>query len=131
MLETDPQGWLLDADGDLDVEAFAAGTFATGLVGVQQGIASRIRLCRGEWFLDLDLGVPYFESADVPASEAIIGQRFSEPYVRDVMTQAIASAPGVTRILSLTLDFDSTTRELTVRWRTQTVFGEAEGTTEA
>jgi hypothetical protein len=131
MLETDPQGWKLDDDGDLDVEAFAAGDFATGLEGVERGIASRIRLCRGEWFLDLDLGVPYFESPDVPASEAIIGQRLNVAYVRDVMARTITSAQGVTALLSLTVELDASTRELTVNWRTQTVFGEVAGTTEA
>lgn len=130
MLSTDKIGLLLDEDGDLDTDALSAGELSVGLVAVEQGIRARIQLCKGEWFLDLDEGVPWFEGENVPSSEALIGGRFDAARTRDLMAEEISDTPGVTSIVSLAVEFNPSTRVMTVTFRARSIFGDAEGTVE-
>lgn len=130
MLSTDKIGLLLDEDGDLDAGALSAGELSTGLAAVAQGIQARILLCKGEWFLDLEEGVPWFEGDTVPSSEALIGGRFDEARSRDLIADEILDTPGVTSIVSLAVTFDARTRVMTVTFKARSIFGDAEGTVE-
>lgn len=111
-----PVDILLDATGDLDIDSDIH--FSTGLAAVAQGIRLRCLLFKGEWFLDLELGVPYFQD--------ILGQKFSEVKVRTAFRNAILDTPGVAEIVSLTTDFNAATRRLTVSWVVDTDFGQVD-----
>ncbi len=128
LLSTDKVGFLLDADGDLDVSQGLR--YATGLDAIAQGIGSRIKMIRGEWFRDLSLGMPYFENDTVPSAEALLGSKFNEPYARDLYSTAIRSALGVDSLLSLSVSLNASTRVLSVNWRVRTYFGDLTGSTE-
>ncbi len=123
MLSTDPVGFLLDADGDLDISAGRL-QFAAGLVAFIQGANARILLIKGEWFLDREAGVPVVENDFVRPSEALVGQRFDEQKARRAFTSAISGTPGFGSLTSMAIVLDKVTRELAVTWSAQTAFGD-------
>ncbi len=114
---TNPVDLLLDDDGDLYVDAGGI-YFSSGLRAVTQGIRLRMQTFKGEWFLDLDHGVPYWQD--------ILGQKYNETKIRAAFRKAIEDTPGVTRVLELEVDFDNATRQLSVSWKAQTTFGVTE-----
>lgn len=112
----------LTVDGDLDVVSDLR--FTTGLEAVAQGLSIRLQSFKGEWFLDLDDGVPYFERDGVLDTEALLGQRYDESKARAAFRTAILAAPGVDSLDSLTLAFDNGIREMTVSFHVTTTFGQ-------
>lgn len=120
MLSTDPIDFLRDDDGDIVIPL----QFSRGLIGVAQALRTRVLLVRGEWFLDLDVGVPYLPSDTVEDSAALLGQRFNAVKARAAFREAIEGAPAVVEILALTVAFDGATRGLTVAWTVRTEFGD-------
>ncbi len=110
----------LDGDGDLVVDTDAH--FTTGLEAVAQGIRIRLQMFRGEWFADLDAGMPYFQE--------ILGQKFSALRVRAAFREAIEAAPGVVEILSLDILFDGASRNARVSWKVRGDAGVFTGSTE-
>ena len=119
-LITDSIDLPLDADGDLDVFA----PLTSGLAGVAQSVRVRLLLFKGEWFANLDAGIPYLPRDGVTESEAILGQRFSDTKIRAAFRTAILSAPSVTSLPRLDVTFDAATRTLRVSWRAITTFGD-------
>lgn len=116
MNSTDPIGMALNANGD-DVEMGPRGfRFTYGAEAVAQGVLVRLRNIKGEWFLDLENGVPWFQS--------ILGSKYSEPEIRGIVSDAIGKSPGVTEIISLVISFSSSTRSLDIAFETRTVFGD-------
>jgi hypothetical protein len=114
LLATDPIDLLLDDDGDIVVVEDLR--LSSGVAAVAQGIRIRIQSFRGEWFLDLDDGVPYWQD--------LLGAKFNELRARAAFRDAITSAPGVVQLLSLEVGFDGATRTLTVAWEVRTAFGD-------
>lgn len=110
----------LDGDGDLVVDRDAH--FTTGLDAVAQGIRIRVQMFEGEWFLDLDTGIPYYQD--------ILGQKFNEVKIRAAFREEILAAPGVGALLELAVTFDNATRILSVTWKVQSSFGVVEDSVE-
>lgn len=103
----------LDGDGDLIVVGDARLT--VGPNAVAQGIRRRLQTFRGEWFLDLDFGVPYFQD--------LLGPKFNAAKARAAFREAIEGSPGVDELLELKVRFESSTRRLYVDWIVLTTFG--------
>ena len=120
MLSTDPIDFLLDDDGDIVIPL----QFSRGLPAVAQALRIRVLLFRGEWFLNLDTGVPYLENDVVEESAALLGQVFDAVKARAMFRDAILSAPNVTELRALDVIFDGATRVMTVSWKVRTVFGD-------
>ena len=118
LLITDPIDIALDSSGDLVIDTGL--TFTSGLVAVTQGVRIALQDFKGEWFLNLDHGVPYFQE--------ILGQKYNEAKVRRALRNAIIGVPGVDDIRKLQLPFDNSTRELTVEWEVGTAWGDTGGT---
>lgn len=114
LLVTDPIDVLL-TDGDLDLSSGGL-TWSRGLTGVAQAIRVRIQMFKGEWFLNLDEGVPYYED--------LLGQRYNEATVRKAFRAAIMATPGVLALDTFTTIFDAATRTVTVSWVATTTFGD-------
>src|SRR5438045_2986215 len=111
MLSTDPIDLQLDtATGDLVVDSDCHWT--SGVAGISQGIRIALQMFKGEWFLDLDEGIPYLERSGVPADQALIGQKFNQSRAVTMFRETILRAPGVNTITSLAVSFDHTTRKI-------------------
>lgn len=112
--------WALDLDtGDLIFPL----RYTTGLEAVAQGIRIRLLSFRGEWFLDLDDGVPYLVREGVTADEALLGQRWDQTKAVQAFRAAIVAAPGVDDLTRLTVEFTGATRTMSVSFEVKTSFG--------
>ena len=81
---------------------------------VAQNVKIRLMTYEGEWFLDVDLGVPWFQQ--------ILGKKdasLAELLVR----KEINSTTGVSKIVSMNPLFDYATRNFSVYTKIQTVYG--------
>ncbi len=124
LLEADPVDWELDDNNDLIIPL----RYTSGIAAVAQGIRIRLQLWRGEWFLDLDAGMPYLPTEDgaVPESAAILGQKFDSVKARTAVRREILSTPGVVDIPELRITFDGPTRALGIEFRAKTAFGDTD-----
>ncbi len=122
ILETDILCFKRLPDGDLKFPLEGA----TGLEAVAILLRTRLLLVRGEWFLDLDAGIPYLPTQDgaVSESDAILGQAFNPVKTRAAFLTEILSAPAVIDVPTLRLEFDGATRVLSITWVAQTLFGD-------
>lgn len=73
---------------------------------VRQTIECRLRFGRGEWFLDLSEGVPYYQ--------VVLRKNPDLSAVRALFRRVIMSVPGVVSVPVLTLELDRATRGLSV-----------------
>ena len=94
--------------------------FAIDREGIQQRISQVLKTIAGEWFLDLDYGVPYFEQ--------ILIKNPNLPAVQDLFRRALLSVKGVSSVERLNLSLDTTSRTLTVSWVVLTDLGLLVGT---
>lgn len=115
-LKSDPIDLTL-TDGDIDLTGGRL-SFTSGIGAVAQGIRIRLQAFRGEWFRNLDSGVPYWQE--------LLGQKFDEAKARRIFREAIRAAPGVGEILKLAVTFDAKTRTLSVTWQVRTEFGDSD-----
>jgi len=99
-----------DADnpdaGDLYLTRGQLSLSGTGRDAVVQTIRQRLNTGRGEWFLDLRVGLPYFTDILVKAPDLV--------RVKALFRQAILDTPGVESIETLDLSLDRAARALTV-----------------
>lgn len=78
----------------------------SGVDEVQQRLRIRYRFFLATWFLDLLLGLPWFQD--------ILIKNPSLPIVGAVLRQVALTCPGVASLSAFELSLDSGTRELTV-----------------
>lgn len=130
LLSTDPIDiWIDPATGDIPPTGDLA--MSSGVAAVVQGARIRLGLFKGELFCNLDQGVAWLERpGTVPASRAILGQKFDRAKAlrefRDALlgTPTSSGVPGITALLKLDVQFDSGSRVMTVTWQASTVFGD-------
>ncbi len=112
----------IDKDtGDLVIED---GDFlwVTGIDAIEQDIRTALLMFKGEWFLNLEEGVPYHQS--------ILGQKATNlPAIREIFRQQLLAIPGVLDVLTIEVSFAPRTRRLTVTWKVSTDLGELTGET--
>lgn len=77
----------------------------------EQAIAQRVKqallLFKGEWFLDRDLGVPYYED--------ILGLKNGVDTVRAIFVNAIRGVDGVKDLTEFNIEFNDATRTLKLK----------------
>lgn len=123
MLLTDPIDLLTNAvTNDIVITTDLALT--SGIAGVMQSVRIRLATFAGEWFLDLDLGVPFFERDGVSRTRAIFGQKFDQTKAINEFRKIILSTPGIVSVTKLQVSFVGTTRAMTALWQAQTAFGD-------
>lgn len=93
----------LDTFGELDLSRDDL-YFVTGADAVAQQLKIRLRLVRGEWFLDQRVGVPYQSQIWVKNPNLAA--------IQATYRQAIASTTGVDTVDRIDIAFDSPTRQL-------------------
>ncbi len=111
-----PRDLLLDADNDIVVTTDLQ--FTRGIPAVVQSCRIALQMFKGEWFLDLDAGIPYFEEI-LGAKPAIGAEVARQEFLRELLL-----VEGVVEVTRLAIAFDPATRALTVRWQVRTEFGE-------
>ena len=76
----------LDRDGDLLLTNNAL-TLTTGLEAIRQHLQCKFRLFMGEWFLDLEAGVPWFQE--------VFKKNTSFVVLQEIFKDTILTTPGV------------------------------------
>jgi len=87
----------------------------TGIDEVRQAITSALLSFEGDWFLDLDLGMPYFQT--------ILQKSTTLSEIETIFLDTISQVPGVLDIETFTLDLDPATRVLDIATRVRTSDG--------
>lgn len=87
-----------------------------GVDDIAQHIKIRLRFFRGEWTLDLRVGIPYFERILVKNPDLVA--------IRAIFREAILETPGIVALLDFDLAVDSGKRTLTVRFTASTDISE-------
>lgn len=100
----------LDDDFDLVVEENNF-KLITGPNALVQRLETNLQCFAGEWFLDQNLGIPYFQQIFRQKKQIDIGA------IASVFREAILDTEGVRAIQSLELDFEDQTRQLSVTFR--------------
>ncbi|RLC88268.1 MAG: hypothetical protein DRJ03_03205 [Chloroflexi bacterium] len=93
----------------------------TGGAAVVQLVRSRLQTYLGEWFLDTDFGVPYFE--DVFRRPAVLS------LIELVIKKAIRETPGVEEVKEFDMVFDKPNRRLTISYDATTTYGDVKAAT--
>ena len=105
----------LDSNNDI---IFEKGRFVRVIEGpaMVQKVRSRLLLYFNEWFLDITVGVPYFEEIFVKPANL--------PRTESILKRTILETPGVTALNSFELDFNTATRRLLVSFSATSIWGE-------
>lgn len=104
---------LTDTD-DLDVSTGNL-QLVGGAASIPQDLRIRLKFFKGEWFLDRDAGVPFFQDVLVKNPDPNV--------LQSVFRKALLETPGVLAINDLSLTRDSVTRKLNVSFRVSTDAG--------
>jgi len=83
-------------------------TLTTGVEAIRQHIKTRFQLFLGEWFLDTDLGVPWFRDILIKKPSFVV--------VQEILKNTILETPGVLEITKFGFAYNSTTREATLEF---------------
>lgn len=115
-LENEPRDLLLGPDNDLVITTDL--DWARGITAIAQECRIRLMMFRGEWFLDLDAGIPYYDE--------ILGQKPAAAIevARLELRATLLEIEGVVEVTRLEVAFEPTTRTLTITWQVRTTLGE-------
>ncbi len=101
------QDLLLEGNHDLKII-----DFDLQLTKDEQIIAQRVKqallLFKGEWFLDIDAGVPYYEN--------ILGQKKDLDTIRAIYVSTIRSVKGVKDLTELNIEYDNNVRTISINF---------------
>lgn len=109
-------GLALNSNNDIYAEQGALKRVDRG-AQVVQNVRSRLLMYLSEWFLDTTAGVPYFE--EIFTKPANIGNTES------ILKTVILRTQGMERLTEFSLDFTSSTRQLSVFFSGITTDGDA------
>lgn len=101
--------------GDLVVDG-ADLALVSDLDAIGQSVRTRLRFFLGEWFADLDVGVPWWQSIFVKNPNLGV--------VREALRSTVADTPGIARVEAFDFAFAAATRDLSVSFRARADTGE-------
>ena len=87
---------------------------------VRQQLLIKLKLWRGEWFLDTEFGTPYLQQ--------ILGKQLTLSGALAALRKSILEVEGVRQILSFSYTFSNATRKLIVDFTADTPYGIVEVT---
>ncbi len=90
-------------------------TLTDGLEAIRQHLQGRFQLFYGEWFLDIEEGVPWFQD--------ILGSKQSFVVVQEILKGVILDTPGVLQLLTFKFDYVAATREVILEFQALTTDG--------
>ena len=79
-----------------------------GVQAAAQEVKTRLLFFKGEFFLDLREGVPYFQE--------ILRKGVDLERVRSIIRQTVQSVPGIVDVPLVDIDLNRSTREATITW---------------
>lgn len=82
---------------------------------VRQQLLIKLKLWRGEWFLDTEFGTPYLQQ--------ILGKQLTLSGALAALRKSILEVAGVRQILSFSYKFNNSTRKLEVEFTADTPYG--------
>ena len=94
-------------DGDLPL--------VEGIEEIRQLVTQRLSAFEGDWFLDLDSGLPYFQ--------VILQKATSISQIEGIYLEEIASIPGILDIESFNIEFEPGNRRADISFRARTTDG--------
>lgn len=94
-------------DGNLSI--------VTGIEEIRQLIKQRLLSFQGEWFLNFNQGMPYFQT--------ILKKATTLSAIENIYINTIIQTPGVIDIETFRLDFDPATRRANITFRALTTNG--------
>lgn len=97
-------------------------TLVTDGAAIVQEVNIRLAFLLGEWFLDIEAGLPYFEDINVKSPNLAV--------IRTIFINEILSVAGIASVTAFALDFNRQTRHLKITWSADTDFGELSSETE-
>lgn len=106
-----------ETSGDLDLVGGQL-VVIEGQEEIKQHLEQRLRTFLNEWFLDLSIGLPYFEE--------ILKKQVNTNGIDSIFIDEILQCPGVIRILDFNIDLDKATRTLEVTGEIETIEGSVE-----
>jgi len=91
--------------GDLELNSQGGITFIDGPALIRQNLSSRFKWFKGEYFLDLRQGIPYFEH--------VLGKKKPNlNAISSLFRRVILTTPGVLSLPSYSVAFDEGARSL-------------------
>lgn len=117
LLITDPIDLKLDANNELVIEDGDI-PFTSGLDAIVQQCRIVLQMFQGEWFLNLDVGIPYWEK--------ILGEKPTTAIeaARIFFRRELQLVDGVNKVTRLDITYTGSTRTLNVSWQVNTIFGD-------
>lgn len=115
-LSDEPRDLLLGDDNDLVITTDLQ--FTKGITAVAQSCRIALQMFAGEWFLDLDAGIPYWDSILAQKPDVAIKA------ARIAFRSELLTSDGVIDVLKLGVTYDGDTRTMSITWQVLTALGE-------
>jgi hypothetical protein len=106
-------------NGDLVLDGAGNLAVVTGAEGLRQKIVSRLQLYQGDWFLEVDAGVPYVQSILGRAQE----NKDLTGAIAQIISSEILKEPEVLSIIKSEAIFDETSRAYSYAAKLGTIYG--------
>ena len=104
---------------DLDISDLVLENYDFALVDgnerVRQQMHIHLLTFQGEWYLNTNFGVPYFEN--------VLGKQIDRALIESVIKAEIMKVADVLEITSFEMEIDASVRSLTVEFSVMTTFG--------
>ena len=104
---------------DLDISDLVLENYDLALVDgnerVRQQMHIHLLTFQGEWYLNTNFGVPYFEN--------VLGKQIDRALIESVIKAEIMKVADVLEITSFEMEIDASVRSLTVEFSVMTTFG--------
>lgn len=104
------------SNGDISFSSFDF-RLVDGVDQISQNLYIRLKFVLGEWFLDINQGVPYYED--------IFKKNQNQIIIENVFKQEIVNTRGIEEILFFESDFNREKRIFYVSFRVKTISGDA------
>lgn len=119
---------LLDGSGDLDLTNGQLRLTPDLQTVIRQKVQITLRAFKGEYFANINFGVPYLENDNNPVQ--LLGDRISKDIFDTYMREAILSVPGVVSLTEYSSAVNNTGEILTIEFSAQIESGEVISTTD-
>lgn len=106
----------ISLSSDNDIQIIDAGLpLVTGIEEIRQIVGQVLRSFKGDWFLNFEKGMPYFQT--------LLAKATSVAGIEAIYLDVIGKIPGILDIRTFTLSFDVPNRIMNIAFTAQTSDG--------